>query len=77
MVKNLLADAGDAGDAGFTPGSGRSPGGVNGNPLQCLENPMGRGAWWVTSHEITKSRTRLSNPERARRVLGRMGENED
>ena len=34
------------------PGSGRSPGGGNGNPLQysCLENPMNRGAWWATVH---------------------------
>ena len=38
------------------PGSGRSPGEGNGNPLQysCLENPMDRGAWWATVHEITK-----------------------
>ena len=35
MVKNLPADAGDAGDSGLIPGSGRSPGGGNGNPLQC------------------------------------------
>ena len=34
MVKNLLADAGDTGDVGFIPGSGRSPGGAHGNPLQ-------------------------------------------
>ena len=40
-------NAGDAGDAGSIPGSGRSPGGGHGNPLQysCLENPMDRGAW--------------------------------
>ena len=44
MVKNLPANAGDPGSI---PGSGRSPGGGNGNPLQhsCLENPMDRGAW--------------------------------
>ena len=44
MVKNLPANAGDA---GLIPGSGKSPGGGNGNPLQdsCLENPMERGAW--------------------------------
>ena len=42
VVKNLPADAGDTGDAGLVPGSGRFPGGGNGNPLQhsCLENPM-------------------------------------
>ena len=45
-VKNLLANAGDTGDAGSIPGSGRSPGGGHGNPLQysCLKNPMDQGA---------------------------------
>ena len=40
-----------AGDAGSIPGSGRSPGGGHGNPLQysCLENPMDRGVWWLQS----------------------------
>ena len=52
MVKDLLANAGDMGDMGSTLGSGRSPGGGHGNPLQysCLENPMDRGAWWATVH---------------------------
>ena len=47
----------NAGDLGSTPGSGRSPGGGHGNPLQysCLENPMDRGAWWATVHEVTES----------------------
>ena len=47
MVKNLPANAGDTEDMGLTPGSERSPGGGNGNPLQYsrLENPMDRGAW--------------------------------
>ena len=42
----------NVGDLGLIPGSGRSPGGGNGNPLQysCLENPMDRGAWWATVH---------------------------
>ena len=50
-----------AGDLGSIPGSGRSPGEGNGNPLQhsCLENPMDRGAWWATVHGVTKSQTRL------------------
>ena len=63
VVKNLPANAGDAGDAGLIPGSGRSLGGGNGNPLQysCLENPMDRRAWWATVHEVTKSRTQLSS----------------
>ena len=47
MVKNLPANAGDARDSGLIPGSGRSLGVGNGNPLQysCLENLMDRGAW--------------------------------
>ena len=51
------------GDLGSIPGSGRSSGEGNGNPLwySCLENPMDRGAWWATVHWVTKSRTRLSN----------------
>ena len=52
MVKNPPANAGDEGDMGLIPVSGRSSGEGNGNPLQysCLENPMDRGAWWVTVH---------------------------
>ena len=48
-------------DAGSIPGSGRSPGGGHGSPLQysCLENPMGRGAWWATVHGVTESQTWL------------------
>ena len=43
----------------FAPWVGRSPGVVNGNPLQysCLENPVERGAWWATVHGVTKSNT--------------------
>ena len=52
----------NAGDLGSIPGSGRSPGGGNGNPPQysCLENPMGGGAWRATVHGVEKGRTRLS-----------------
>ena len=59
MVKNLPANAGDIGDAGLIPGSGRSPGGGNGHPLQyyCLENPMDRRAWLATVHGAAKSLT--------------------
>ena len=48
---------------GLIPGSGRSSGEGNGNPLQysCLENPVDRGAWWATVHGVTKVKTRLSN----------------
>ena len=56
------ASACNAGDLGLIPGSGRSPGEENGNPLQysCLENPMDGGAWWATVHGVAKSRTRLT-----------------
>ena len=56
MVKNLPTDPGDIRDAGLIPGSGRSPGEGNDNPLQysCLENAMDRGAWWATVHGITE-----------------------
>ena len=45
-----------AGDAGSVPGSGRSPGEGNGNPLQysCLGNPMDRGAWWATAPGVAR-----------------------
>ena len=54
------ASAYNAGDPGSIPGSGRSPGEGNSNPLQypCLENPMDGEAWWAT---VAKSRTRLSD----------------
>ena len=52
-----------AGHLGLTSGSGRSPGEGNGYPLQysCLENPMGREAWWATVHGVAKSQTCLNN----------------
>ena len=53
MVMNLPANARATGDAGLIPGSGRSPGGGNGNPFQCfwLENHMDRGDWQATVHD--------------------------
>ena len=56
MVKNLPANAGDLGSI---PGSGKSPGGGLGNPLQysCLENPMDRGAWQATVHGVAQNWT--------------------
>ena len=59
MVKNLPANAGDTGDAGSIPGSGRSTGVGNGTPLQysCLENSMSRGAWQATVHGVSESDT--------------------
>ena len=57
------ASAYNAGDPGLIPGSERSPGEGNGNPLQysCLENPMDGGTWLATVPGVTKSRTRLSD----------------
>ena len=59
----VKVSASNAGDLGSIPGSGRSPGEGNGNPLQysCLENPMDGGAWWAIVHGVAKSRTRLSD----------------
>ena len=59
VVKESTWNAGDAGDSGSIPGSGRSPGGGNGNPLRysCLKSPMDRGAWRATGHGVAKSRT--------------------
>jgi len=50
---------GDTGDMGLIPGSGRSPGGGNGNPLQysCLGYPMNRGAWWAAICGVEKGQT--------------------
>ena len=57
------ASARNVGDPGSIPGSVRSPGEGNGNPLQysCLENSMDGGAWWATVHGVTKSQSQLSN----------------
>ena len=56
VVKNPPSNARDVGSI---PGSGRSPGEGNGNPLQysCLENPVDRGAWWAPVHGVTESDT--------------------
>ena len=61
VVKNLPVNAENAGDEGSIPGSGRSPGEGNGNPLQysCLENPMDRGTWQAMVNKVAKNRTRL------------------
>ena len=54
VVKNSLANAGNARDMGSIPMSGRSSGEGNGNPLQysSLENPMDRGAWLATGYDV-------------------------
>ena len=63
VVENPAANAGDR-DTGLIPGSRRSPGEGNRNPLQysCLENPMDRGAWQAIVHRVTKSWTQLNQP---------------
>ena len=59
MIKNPPANARDVGDMGSISGSGRSPGGGNGNPVWyfCLENSMDRGAWRANIHRVPESRT--------------------
>ena len=56
VVKNLPTNAGDTGDIGSIPGSKRSPGEGNSNPLQnsCLKNSMDRGSWWAAVHVVAK-----------------------
>ena len=57
MVKNPPANARDERDVGLIPGTGRSPGGGHGNPLQysCPEDPMDRGAWRAIVRRVAKS----------------------
>ena len=75
MVKNPLASEGDLRDMGSIPGSGRSPEGGHGNPLQysCLENPMDSRDWqatytpwgrkeWDTTEQLTHTYTRSWHP---------------
>ena len=59
VAQTVKASAYSAGDLDLIPGSGRSPGEGNGNPLQysCLENSMNGGAWWATVHGVTESDT--------------------
>ena len=59
----VKASASNVGDLGSIPGSGRSPGEGNGNPLQysCLENPVDGGALWATVPGVAKSQTQLSS----------------
>ena len=62
VVKNPSANVGDAREVGLISGSGRFPGGENGNPLQysCLGNSMDKGAWQATVHGAPKSWTQLN-----------------
>ena len=68
VAKDLPANAGDIGDMGLIPASGRFPGGGNVfllvflySQYSCWGNPMNRGAWWATVHGVSKSPTRLSD----------------
>ena len=75
MVKNPPANVGDIRDVSSIPGSERSSGGRNGNPLQhsCLENPMDRGGWWATVRRVTKSQTGLKQLSSHTCLLGKVG----
>ena len=66
MVKNVPANAGDARDWDLIPGSGGSPGGGSGSPVQysCQGDPMHRGAWRVRINGVAKRQTRLSEHSR-------------
>ena len=70
--KESACNAGVAGDAGSIPGSGRSPGGGNGNLLQysCLENPVDWEAWRDTVHRVEKSQTRVKQLSTNTRLSG-------
>ena len=61
VVKNLPTNVGDIRVVSLVPGSGRSPGGGNGNPLErsCRGNPRDGGAWWAAIYGVAQSRTRL------------------
>ena len=63
LVKNLPAHAGGTRDLGSIPGSGRSPGGGHGNPLQysCLETPRDRGAWPATGTGVCQDSDRTEH----------------
>ena len=56
VAQKVKVSAYNVGDPSSIPGSGRSLGGGHGDPLQysCLGNPMSRGDWWATVHEVAK-----------------------
>ena len=76
VVKNPPANAGDIRDVSLVPGSGRSPGEGQGNPLQCpcLENPMNGGAWQATVQTVAKESDTTELTEHPRMpILGATG----
>ena len=72
MAQTVKNPPANAGDVGLIPGSRRSPGEGNGNPLRysCLENPMDRGAWRATVHGVPKSQTHTIREGRGCREEG-------
>ena len=74
MVENLPANSGVREDTSLIPGSGRSPGGGHGNPLQysCLENPTDRRAWQSMVHRVTKSQIWLKQLSSQAQRLGKI-----
>ena len=79
VVNTPSATAGDLRDTGSIPGSGRSPGGGHGDPLQdsCLENPIDTGAWQASVQRVTQSQTRLKQLSMQARAPGRKRENQE
>ena len=71
LVKHPPANAGDTRDAGSISGSGRSPGGGNGDPLQysCLGHPVDGGAWSLRVPGVAESRTRLSSHKKQPKMI--------
>ena len=71
VVKNLPVNARNTRDVDLIPGSGRSPGVGNGNPLQysCLENPRDRGPWWAAVYGVAQSWARLKQLSSSSRVI--------
>ena len=63
QVEESTCNSGDTGDTVSIPGSGISPGGRHGNPLQysCVESPRDREAWWATVQRVANSWTQLSD----------------
>ena len=81
VVKNLPVNAGDTRDTSLIPGSGRSPRGENGNPLQysCLENSMDRGAWQAIVHGVAKEydMTELQHKHTRSSLIPQVGKKRD
>ena len=75
VVKNWTAKAGGVRDEDPIPGSGRSPGGAHGSPLQysCLENPLNRGAWWTVVRSAESDMTEATQQQQQQRCGRKLG----